>query len=161
MGAVPDTSTWSPIRIARLKPYPSSYGEADRARERGTGETVEGPRYRQAMDNGFDTPTMTVEEARERMAAGARLIDVREQVEWDEARVPGSELCPMSTIDNWYTDLHPDEELLIFCRTGNRSGKVVEALIRRAGFTNAVNVAGGIVSWAESGLPIERGERAS
>ena len=103
-----------------------------------------------------DVPTVDVDEAATRHAAGARLIDVREPVEWDAGHVAGSELFPMSTITEWYGDLDPGQELLVICRTGNRSASVVEALIRQAEFTAAHNVAGGIVAWVEADLPVER-----
>jgi rhodanese-related sulfurtransferase len=100
-------------------------------------------------------PTVTVVEAERRRAAGARLIDVRERVEYDAVRVPDSEMMPMSTIEQWYTELQPDEELLVLCRSGNRSASVVNALIEQAGFTNVVNVEGGIIAWSEAGLGID------
>jgi len=102
-----------------------------------------------------EVPSISVTDAQERQASGARLLDVRERVEFDAVRVPGSELMPMSTIQSWYTDLHQDEELLVLCRSGNRSASVVDALIRQAGFTNCRNVTGGIIAWSKAGLPIE------
>lgn len=102
-----------------------------------------------------EVPSVSVTEARARVGNGARLLDVRERVEFDAVQVPGSELAPMSTIQAWYEDLDPDEELLVMCRSGNRSASVVNALIEQAGFTNCHNVTGGIIAWAEAGLPIE------
>ncbi len=104
-----------------------------------------------------NVPAVDVEEAQRRHAAGARLIDVREHMEHVSLRIPGTQLLPMSTIREWYADLDPDEELLVYCRTGQRSASVVHALIEQAGFTNATNVTGGIVAWAETGLPTEAG----
>lgn len=102
-----------------------------------------------------EVPTVTVAEANERLASGARLIDVRELHEYQAVHIPGTEVRPMSTIRDWYTHLEPEEELLVSCRTGTRSGQVVHALIEQAGFTNVSNVAGGIVAWAEAGFPVE------
>ena len=102
-----------------------------------------------------DVPTVTVEEAAELQSNGARIIDVREPVEYKALRVSHSDLLPMSTIQAWYADLQADEELLVLCRTGNRSASVVDALIRQAGFTNVSNIGGGIVAWGEAGLPTE------
>lgn len=101
-----------------------------------------------------EIPAVSVEEAHRRLGAGVRMLDVREQVEWDEAHVEGAELMPMSLINDWYADLDPDTELLVFCRTGNRSGRVTATLIAQAGFTNVVNVDGGIVAWSEADLPL-------
>lgn len=100
-------------------------------------------------------PELTPEEAQARIAAGALLVDVREQKEWDEARVPGSELKPMSLLNSWYEDLPRDQEVVLLCRTGNRSGKIAAALINQAGFDNVYNLTGGIVRWAEEDRPVE------
>jgi rhodanese-related sulfurtransferase len=100
-------------------------------------------------------PTVTVHEAKVRLDAGVRFIDVRETNEFAVARIPGSDLKPMSTIRQWYTELSPDDELLVSCRSGRRSADVVHALIEQAGFTNVSNVAGGIIAWADAGYEID------
>ncbi len=102
-----------------------------------------------------EVPTVTVEEAARMLERGVRLIDVREQNEWDESHVPGTELRPMSTINDWYTELDPAEEIIVLCRSGNRSGSVVNALIQQVGFEDISNIAGGILAWAEADLPVE------
>jgi rhodanese-related sulfurtransferase len=48
-----------------------------------------------------------------------------------------------------------DEELLLVCRSGGRSGQVAQALAR-AGFSKVMNLAGGMVAWNAAGLPVER-----
>lgn len=102
-----------------------------------------------------EVPTCTVAEAAERHDNGVRIIDVREPVEHNSVRVPRTDLRPMSTIQSWYTDLDADEELLVLCRSGNRSAAVVDALLNQAGFSNVTNIAGGIIAWGEAGLPLE------
>lgn len=101
-----------------------------------------------------EIPAVSVEEAARRLANGVRLLDVREQNEWDEAHIEGTELMPMSTINDWYADVEPGAEILVFCRSGSRSAKVAHALITQAGFTNVTNVAGGIVAWHKADLPL-------
>ena len=101
-------------------------------------------------------PAVTPVEAAELMRDGAQLIDVREQSEWDDERIPGAQLKPMSTIDGWYEDLPSDVTLIVQCHTGQRSARVVDALINRAGMNNVVNLTGGIEGWKFSQLPIER-----
>ncbi len=108
-----------------------------------------------ATDTTPEIPSITVEEAAALLAKGVRLIDVREQNEWDEAHVAGSELLPMSSINDWYADIDPDTEILVFCRSGGRSAQVAHALITQAGFTNVTNVSGGILAWHEADLPLE------
>jgi rhodanese-related sulfurtransferase len=102
-----------------------------------------------------EVPTVTVAEAKEAVDRGVRMIDVREVVEFNSVHIPGTDLMPMSTIEQWYAQLSPDEELLVSCRTGQRSANVVHALIEQAGFSNVSNVAGGIVAWTAAGYPVE------
>ena len=85
----------------------------------------------------------------------AVMIDVRESNEWAEARIPSAEFRPMSTIDNWYEELPGDTTIIVQCRTGNRSHQVVHALMNQAGMDNVVNLAGGIVAWAQDELPVD------
>ncbi len=100
-------------------------------------------------------PTVHADEVDGLIDGGALLIDVREPKEWDQARIPRSELRPMSTINDWYADLPRDRTIVVSCRSGNRSGRVVQALIEQAGFEDVHNLAGGIIAWAEAGLDID------
>jgi rhodanese-related sulfurtransferase len=98
---------------------------------------------------------ITADEAHTLIEDGALLVDVRERVEWDRVRIPGAELRPMSTIDAWWRNLPRDRTVVLQCRSGQRSGNVARALMTQAGFTNVVNLAGGIIAWAEADLPLE------
>ena len=86
---------------------------------------------------------------------GALLIDVREQHEWDLARIEGAQLKPLSQANDWYQDLPTDRDIVFYCHSGQRSGQIVEALMQRAGLTNVINMSGGLLAWAENDLPIE------
>lgn len=102
-----------------------------------------------------EVPAVTAEEAEQLIAAGALLVDCREQNEWDAARIPGADLKPMSEINDWYQDLPRERQIVVQCRTGARSAQIVHALITQAGFDNVTNLAGGIVAWAEAELPVD------
>lgn len=88
------------------------------------------------------------------VAAGARLIDVREPVEHAEARIPGAVLIPLAEVPARLADIPGGEDVYIYCRTGLRSGRAVEWLALN-GRPRAINVAGGIIRWATEGLPVE------
>lgn len=107
------------------------------------------------MHDHAEVPTVTPGEAADLIADGAVLIDVRERDEWDTERVPGSEFRPMSTVNDWYADLPKDRQLILMCKVGSRSARVVDALISQAGFDNVVNLGGGIVGWKYAGLETE------
>ena len=100
-------------------------------------------------------PTVDAEEAATRLDAGALLVDVREQAEWDQARIPGAVHRPLATIDDWYPDLPTDRDIVVQCHTGGRSAQVVKALTSQAGMDNVFNLAGGIVAWANAGQPVD------
>lgn len=90
------------------------------------------------------------------IAAGALLVDIREQEEWDEARIPGAEFRPLSTIDRWWPQLPRDATVILYCRSGNRSAHAARALIQRAGLANVVHLGGGILAWAREGFELDR-----
>ncbi|TPW20673.1 MAG: Dinucleotide-utilizing enzymes involved in molybdopterin and thiamine biosynthesis family 2 [Elusimicrobia bacterium] len=97
----------------------------------------------------MSVPTITVEQLKERMAkGGVVVVDVREPHELDICRLNGTLHIPMGQIAERISELDPAAEILVHCRSGGRSGKVVEFL-QSKGFKNVHNVAGGILAWAE------------
>ncbi len=82
------------------------------------------------------------------------LLDVREQWEYDEAHISGVTLIPMEEIPLRLNEIPTDQEVIITCRSGNRSGQVVEFL-RQQGFTNVHNMEGGLLAWQAAGYPTE------
>jgi rhodanese-related sulfurtransferase len=91
-----------------------------------------------------------VTEALRRVAAGSRLIDVREQGEWDDVHAPEAVLLPMSEIQSRWTEIDAsDDPAIIVCHSGHRSGMVADAL-ERSGVA-AVSLAGGMVAWQAAG----------
>ena len=99
---------------------------------------------------------ITPAEAQQRHAAGATLIDVREQVEWDAGHIPGALFIPLGQLDRDIAAAVPDmdTELILQCRSGARSGRGT-AQLQALGYTNVVNLAGGILQWEADGLPVE------
>ena len=94
-------------------------------------------------------------EAQSRITNGAVLIDVREQNEFDEARVPGAILIPLSEFANRYTELPKDQEIVLMCAAGVRSAQAAQFAAQH-GFKLS-NLEGGIKAWHAEGLPIEIG----
>lgn len=90
-------------------------------------------------------PEIGPEEALARVQAGTRLIDVREQDEWDEFHAPEATLIPMSEIQGRLAELPAEEQFLVVCRSGARSARVT-AFLTAEGY-DAVNVDGGMLAW--------------
>jgi rhodanese-related sulfurtransferase len=84
-----------------------------------------------------------------RVRSGMRMVDVREQHEWDGAHAPESVLLPMSQLQARVQELPADQPLLVLCHSGARSERVAVAL-RDAGY-NAATVTGGILAWQAAG----------
>lgn len=82
------------------------------------------------------------------------VIDVREQWEYDEGHIPNVTHIPMDEISSRLSEIPTDKEVVVTCRSGNRSGQVADFL-RQQGYTNIHNMTGGILDWQAAGLPVE------
>lgn len=94
-------------------------------------------------------PEITPLELAERLNQGApvRLLDVREEVECQIAQLPGAHIIPLGQLPACLDELDPEAQWVVFCRTGVRSARAADVLIK-AGFTNVRNLRGGINAWA-------------
>ncbi|ORB50582.1 adenylyltransferase/sulfurtransferase MoeZ [Mycolicibacterium rhodesiae] len=78
------------------------------------------------------------------------LIDVREPVEWEINHIAGAELIPKSAIESGegLSRLPHDRTPVLYCKTGVRSAEML-AVVKKAGFADAMHLQGGIVAWAK------------
>ncbi|MCF2493548.1 MULTISPECIES: rhodanese-like domain-containing protein [Dyadobacter] len=94
---------------------------------------------------------ITVQELKERLDKGEDLhfYDVREEHEFEEDNL-GAKLIPLGELPDHLDELEPlkDEEIIIHCRSGARSGKAARFL-ESQGFSNVRNVLGGILAYRE------------
>ncbi len=96
--------------------------------------------------------SISVEQLKARMDAGEKLnlIDVREPGEYQEFNI-GAKLVPLGKIQSMQADELDDlkdEEVILHCRSGKRSATAA-MFLETMGFTNTVNVEGGILAWQE------------
>jgi sulfur-carrier protein adenylyltransferase/sulfurtransferase len=77
------------------------------------------------------------------------LLDVREAAEREISVLPGDVHIPMSEVPARLGEIDAERRIVVYCRTGNRSGQVVRYL-QNAGFEDVRNLAGGINAWAET-----------
>jgi rhodanese-related sulfurtransferase len=97
---------------------------------------------------------LSPEQAAELMARDeVELIDVREPYERDAGHIPGSRHIELARLSDSAGELPVDRPLVFQCHVGARSAMAAFAF-KRAGF-DAHNLDGGIVAWAERGLPVE------
>jgi rhodanese-related sulfurtransferase len=84
------------------------------------------------------------------------LLDVREPYEFADGHIEGARLLPLGELGKRIGDLPRDREILVICRSGNRSGTATRHLAQ-AGY-NATNLRGGMIGWQRAGYPIKRGK---
>ena len=77
------------------------------------------------------------------------LLDVRQPWEYDVCRIGNSVLLPMSQITAEYKSLDFDRETVVICHHGIRSRRVGRYL-EEAGFSNIINLSGGVAQWAKT-----------
>ena len=87
------------------------------------------------------------------------LVDVREKIEFAGCRVKGASLLPLGELEKRHSELDHSKPIYVMCRTGRRSAEAQRKL-HALGFTNVVNVSGGVEAWKKEGLPVERDEHA-
>ena len=86
------------------------------------------------------------------ISSNARILDVREDYEWEAGHVDGALHIPLDALPDRLDDLDPDQDLAVICRTGGRSARAT-AWLESHGYS-AVNVTGGMGAWLEAGKPM-------
>jgi rhodanese-related sulfurtransferase len=91
--------------------------------------------------------------------SGARLVDVREDREWEAGHARGARHMGRGVIERDIETEVPDKaaELILYCGGGYRSALAADNL-RRMGYTNVFSLAGGWKAWKEAGAPTEEGD---
>ncbi|MFB8278671.1 adenylyltransferase/sulfurtransferase MoeZ [Nocardia colli] len=104
--------------------------------------------------------TVTARELKDLLDAGKEieLIDVREPVEWDIVHIEGAKLIPKDRIlsGEALSELPQNRPIVLHCKTGVRSAEALAAL-KRAGFSDATHLQGGVIAWArqiDPSLPV-------
>ncbi|MEO8575479.1 MAG: molybdopterin-synthase adenylyltransferase MoeB [Gemmatimonadales bacterium] len=100
-----------------------------------------------AEDAIYDISPLELDE-RLRRGDDLQLIDVREEWEWQIARIPGAHLIPLGQIEDAASTLDPKRDVVLYCKVGVRSLYAAEALAQ-AGFTRLGNLSGGILRWSQ------------
>jgi hydroxyacylglutathione hydrolase len=103
-------------------------------------------------------PNVTPPELADRLRTDPALLvlDVREPVEWDEFHIAGATHIPMREVAARLAELPRNRPIALVCRGGARSSLVGSMLLSR-GFTDLVNVWGGMGAWHQAGLPVTAG----
>jgi rhodanese-related sulfurtransferase len=103
---------------------------------------------------------VTVEETRKRLETGkARLIDVREESEWEAGHALGAQHIGKGVIERDIEQKVPDKhsELILYCGGGFRSALSADNL-QKMGYTNVSSMSGGWRAWQAAGAPVDKGK---
>ncbi|HUF54117.1 MAG TPA: rhodanese-like domain-containing protein [Dehalococcoidia bacterium] len=96
-----------------------------------------------------------VNEAKEMLASGAAIVDVREMHEYTGGHVPGATLIPVNTVYARREELPKDKDVIFVCAVGQRSALAAE-MAAAAGLTRIYNLEGGTDQWIKAGEPVEK-----
>lgn len=95
-----------------------------------------------------DVDSVSVEE----LTTGIKILDVREDYEWDEGHIVGACHIPLDELPTRLEELDPDEDLYVICRSGGRSLRAVQWLDAQG--YSAFNVIGGMGAWQDAEKPM-------
>jgi len=99
---------------------------------------------------------ISVTEAYQKYEAGVFLLDVREPDEWAQNHIPNTTLIPLGELESRLSELPKDQEIVVVCRSGNRSQQGRQILLDN-GFTSVTSMDGGLIDWSAAGYPLEPG----
>ena len=97
--------------------------------------------------------SLSIEESKLKMEEGLIIVDVREESEFNESRIPNSHLIPLNTISKGLlvSKFGHNADIIIHCRSGKRS-KVAAEILTNDGYTGQIfEIDTGIIGWIESG----------
>jgi rhodanese-related sulfurtransferase len=106
-----------------------------------------------AMAETQQSTSLAPERVAEMVREGAPVVDVRSANEHTAGHIPGDRPIPFDQLKDEAASLPQDQPVILYCRSGERSGAAVQAL-RVSGF-DAYNIEGGLLEWAAQGLPLE------
>lgn len=122
-----------------------------KAQEAGVSAQVNKPQTSGGSMPSQQSHYVSATELKKKLDSGEKfiLLDVREQHEFDHARIPGSIHIPMGEIHARYKELgdDPNAEVIVHCHHGGRS-EVVMHQLWGLGYQNAKNMVGGIDAWS-------------
>lgn len=100
---------------------------------------------------------ISVDQAFKKYQSGVFFLDVRQPEEWEEYHAPNSTLIPLGELPNRLSELPRDQEIVVVCRSGNRSQQGRDILLNN-GFNQVTSMAGGLKTWRDNGYPVVSGK---
>ncbi len=102
-----------------------------------------------------ESGTIGARESHERYSRNSiRILDVRDQSEWDEGHIPGALHIYVGHLRDSIPELPKDDPIVVHCSVGNRAG-LAASMLESAGFVCVYNMLGGMKAWKSLNLPVE------
>ena len=101
-------------------------------------------------------PEITVEEAYQKYQEGVLVLDVRTPEEYNQGHIQNAKNIPLDELNARISELSTDQEMVVICKSGNRSHEAVVILLK-AGFQKVSTVVGGMNNWKAAGYPVING----
>ena len=108
----------------------------------------------QSISRSVSHTEISVAEAYKLYPDKAFFLDVREVVEWEAGHVPDTTNIPLSELESRLNELPTDQDIVVICRSGNRS-TIGRDILLDAGFENVTSMADGVREWKAAGYPFE------
>jgi len=111
--------------------------------------------YSVAGDRHPNVKDVSVSEARELIAAGAVVVDVRDRSVSGSSHINGALLIPLEGLADRMSEVSVDKSapIVVYCNEGTNRGPRGTACLNEAGYTQAVNLKTGIEGWRAANLP--------
>lgn len=109
---------------------------------------------------GTHTPaTISADQLNRKLVSGDKflLIDVRQPQEYNAGHIHGAKLIPLGKIKSGEFSLDRNADIVLYCRTGHRSG-IAASILDSLGFTNVKHLAGGVTKWSY-GLTVDKNSK--
>ena len=98
---------------------------------------------------------ITAAQAYGKIQAGALVVDVRSQEEWNQGHIASSVLIPLDELPNRLNELPKDRDIVVVCHTGVRA-KEGATILGNSGFTRVSCLSGGLQAWVAAGYPVQQ-----
>lgn len=99
--------------------------------------------------------TTALEASRLLETGGTHILDVRDDMEWEEERIPGALHTYVGYLDTKPPNVSKEDHLLVYCSVGHRSSLAC-SILKRHGFNHVTNLLGGLTAWKKLELPIKK-----
>ena len=94
--------------------------------------------------------TITPKELQKKLSESSPpfLVDVREPFEREVSNIGGTHI-PLGQLGSRHSEIPKEGDVVIYCRSGGRSGRAVEELQKHFGYQNLINLEGGMLRWID------------